>query len=365
MDDEARAELLLAGPCGRRLCLNVAIGVRDSLWPSHLHAAWELGNEKLLAVFLADLDGVDVAAVAGTSDESAFLDALEEAVADAAYWQEPSEYDILLSDPRVVSALRPVASAVAAAPAAGWWTTPIAPNDQHFVSWTGDRAKLAKPPGLQGTADRLAQWKAATVEDERAAHSRPADPTAPYGGCWWSAPNWPGLVTTSRSVGPLPAVQLRLIEDPIGDTRARVARLQPRPECRVYEVSQPGDWVDLVARYPLDVDRSRRHDWWRTTGSQGPWLIPDWSAVAADYHGVHLTVLGYLGTAGRALPVGQGATLLAGWDPTSLTGSRTCSTRPHPRSPGAARRKSRTAGRRNPAEGQSRSAEGTPASGGG
>lgn len=83
----------------------------------------------------------------------------------------------------------------------------------------------------------------------------------------------------------------------------------------MYEVSQPGDWVDLVARYPLDVDRSRRHDWWRTTGSQGPWLIPDWSAVAADYHGVHLTVLGYLGTAGRALPVGQGATLLAGWGP--------------------------------------------------
>lgn len=154
MDDEARAELLLAGPCGRRLCLNVAIGVRDSLWPSHLHAAWELGNEKLLAVFLADLDGVDVAAVAGTSDESAFLDALEEAVADAAYWQEPSEYDILLSDPRVVSALRPVASAVAAAlqPAGGQprlrrTTSTSSAGREIERSWRNRRGCRGRPTG--------------------------------------------------------------------------------------------------------------------------------------------------------------------------------------------------------------------------
>lgn len=315
VDQGARAELLLAGPRGRRLCLNVAIGVEDSLWASHLNAAWDLGNQKLLIVFLDGLVRVDVERVASTSDEAAMLDALAGAVGDASYWGEPSEYDTLLSDPRVVGALWPVASAVAVAPAAAWWDTPVALNDQHFVSWMGDRAKRAKPPALQGAADRLACWKAATIEDERDAHSRPVDPSAPYSGCWWSTPNWPGIVTTSRRLGPLHAVQLRLVEDSIGDSPARVSRLQPRPGCRVYEVTAPGDWVDLVARYPLDVDRSRRHDWWRTTGSKGPWLIPDWSAVAADYDGVHLTVLGYLGTAGRALPVGHAVTLLAGWEP--------------------------------------------------
>ena len=43
--------------------------------------------------------------------------------------------------------------------------------------------------------------------------------------------------------------------------------------------------------------------------------IPDFSAVAADYDAVHLSVVGYLTTAGRALSVNDGRTVLAGWDP--------------------------------------------------
>lgn len=38
-------------------------------------------------------------------------------------------------------------------------------------------------------------------------------------------------------------------------------------------------------------------------------------AVAADYDAVHLTVAGYVSTAGRALPVDGACTMLAGWDP--------------------------------------------------
>jgi hypothetical protein len=71
-----------------------------------------------------------------------------------------------------------------------------------------------------------------------------------------------------------------------------------------------------VDRYPLDVTGSRRHDWWRVTGWAGRWLIPDYAAAAADWDAVHLSVAGYLTTAGIALPVGDGArTMLAGWDP--------------------------------------------------
>ena len=47
----------------------------------------------------------------------------------------------------------------------------------------------------------------------------------------------------------------------------------------------------------------------------GRWLIPDFAAVAEDYDAVHLSVTGYLATAGQALPVGDARTLLAGWDP--------------------------------------------------
>jgi hypothetical protein len=65
----------------------------------------------------------------------------------------------------------------------------------------------------------------------------------------------------------------------------------------------------------LDVTRSRRHDWWRVTGSSGRWLIPDLTAAAADYGAVHVSVIGYLTTAGRALPVGDARTMLAGWNP--------------------------------------------------
>jgi hypothetical protein len=37
--------------------------------------------------------------------------------------------------------------------------------------------------------------------------------------------------------------------------------------------------------------------------------------VAADYDAIHVSVAGYLATAGRALSVGDARTVLAGWDP--------------------------------------------------
>jgi hypothetical protein len=94
----------------------------------------------------------------------------------------------------------------------------------------------------------------------------------------------------------------------------------------VYEIDAPAAWSELAARYPImDVSRSKRHNWWRTTGMTGPWLLPDWSAVAAGYDGVHLTLWGYLTTAGAALAARPSAavpsaavlerTVLAGWNP--------------------------------------------------
>jgi hypothetical protein len=84
---------------------------------------------------------------------------------------------------------------------------------------------------------------------------------------------------------------------------------------RVYEIHGPSDWAALVARFPLDVSRSRRHDWYRATGLARRWLIPDYPVVAGSYDAIHLSVAGYLTTAGVAVPTGDGVAMLAGWDP--------------------------------------------------
>ena len=60
----------------------------------------------------------------------------------------------------------------------------------------------------------------------------------------------------------------------------------------------------------------RRHDWYRATGREGRWVIPEWAAVAERYDGVHLSVEGYLEAATTAIPVSDGwASVIAGCDP--------------------------------------------------
>ena len=121
---------------------------------------------------------------------------------------------------------------------------------------------------------------------------------------------------TTRGLPALGAVRLVLVEDGLGWQSARCWPVAPADGARVYEVCGPGQWAELVDRYPLDVSKSRRHDWWRATGRAARWLIPDYAAVAADWDAVHVSVAGYLPTAGIAIPAGDGAyTMLAGWDP--------------------------------------------------
>jgi hypothetical protein len=169
---------------------------------------------------------------------------------------------------------------------------------------------------LTGAAGLVRAWLADTRDDERSAHERPEDPAAPYSGRWWSSPARSRLPVTTRGLPSLRAVGLALVEGGLGGQSARCWPVAPQEGARVYEVCGPGQWAELVGRYPLDVSKSRRHDWWRTTGRAGRWLIPDYAAVAADWDAIHVSVAGYLTTAGIALPAGGGAcTMLAGSDP--------------------------------------------------
>lgn len=66
------------------------------------------------------------------------------------------------------------------------------------------------------------------------------------------------------------------------------------------------------------VTSSRRHDWYRVSGRNGRWVIPNWEQVSKEWDAVHVTVLGYLSSATRALVVdADRSTVLAGWDPDS------------------------------------------------
>jgi hypothetical protein len=261
-------------------------------------------------VRIADLPGTPL-------DGSALLAGLQAAVDFAWYWQEPDDEDRGFASEAAREALRPVAEAVVAAlgaPDVRWWTAPVDRGRQRYAQFL-DQQSLPEPAPA-GAAESVAAWLADTLEDERTAQDRPEDPAAPYSGRWWSTPAHSRLPVTTRALPGLGAVRLALVEDGQGWQSARCWPAGPDDGARVYEIRGPGQWAELVDRYPLDVSKSRRHDWWRVTGWAGRWLIPDYAAVAADWDAVHVTVAGYLSTAGIAIPVGDGArTMLAGWDP--------------------------------------------------
>ena len=309
---------LLDGPRGRRLCwelLDAAMdagsdwALRDKLWTASQH-----GDLSAVAGDLAAFTEDAGQTVLPGQDDGTLLEALAMTAQLAMYWQEPEPDDIALEDPAVRAALVPVAAALEHDPRTLWWADPLDRTGQQCVQWPE-----ANPARLTGLPDALARWRADEQEDERAAAERPADPAARWSGHWWSVPALAGLPQTARSLAGAGPVGLALVEDPGGWQEARCQLVRPDDDVRCYEIDGPDSWAGLVARYPFDVSKSRRHDWWRVTGWNGRWLMPDYAAVAADYDAVHLTVLGYLTTAGRALAAGEPAasarTMLAGWAP--------------------------------------------------
>src|SRR5665647_3246998 len=82
-------------------------------------------------------------------------------------------------------------------------------------------------------------------------------------------------------------------------------------------------WATLCAEFPREVTASRRHDWYRTTGRSGPWVIPDWSQAGQHHDGGrsrHHPVPG-----GGALPSMStiGPSVIGGWAPMPHGGSTT------------------------------------------
>ncbi|MCK6095797.1 hypothetical protein KZX06_10350 [Micrococcus sp. EYE_162] len=320
---EASTQARLAGPRGRRLCLEAARALSPRVadlvfWLGHELApdrggarlVWAVHEGSCVPVSPPTVSPDEVAGALTGLDLSGFSDdvvqsALVSAVESARYWQEPDGEDVLAGQSVIRAALAPVAAAVVASPASRPWGRPRQP-----VQWVADWRDFEDPTRLTRHPGRvLSEWaQEERLQEARATVERPADPTANWSGSWWSIPQG-----VTAGFGQIPA-GLDLVEDALGAEAATVIPVQGAG--RTYEIHAPGDWVRLCREFPLEVSASRRHDWYRVTGRSGRWVIPDWEQVASEWDAVHLTTMGYLSSATRALSVdADAATVLAGWGP--------------------------------------------------
>lgn len=330
-------DALLSGPRGRRLCLEAAIGdVNEAPTAQELRtlvvrathdlhgdtgqsaryvassSRWSLrwGSPPPEPEWTPELIGERLSEARLRLDATGLLEVLRATVDRAVYWQPPDGEDVLTTLPELAEPLAAVADQLLASPATNWWSNPCEPSSQRVTVFTPGRE-----PVPRSVKDSLREWREHTLAGERRAErERPSDPTASYSGEWWSAPVF-AADSSTRDLGDLGAAGLYLVEDGMGWETARVLPLEVQPRS-VYEIDGPEAWAALCRRFPLEVTASRRHDWYRVTGLDTRWVIPDWSAVAAHHDGVHLTVSGYLTTAGRGVTVDEThSTVLAGWHP--------------------------------------------------
>ncbi|KQQ20967.1 hypothetical protein ASF48_10460 [Rathayibacter sp. Leaf299] len=316
MDDAV--DTLLSGPRGRRLCLEVAMradpAVRTAAFLASLaidqgtSARFTSSDGDLGESEAPDPEPEEVAAAiealpGGAVPDDVLREGLCASVDSAWYWQEADGQDVLASLPAVRSALVRVAEDVLASPVAAEWTRPRG-SEQWAVDWRPDSGR----PLPVGAAALLEEWATDLRADEEL--ERPTDPQARFSGTWWSLPL--RLLQTQSRIEDL----LELVEDSAGLDAATVIPVVGGG--RTLEIGSAADWAELCRAHPAEVTASRRHDWYRVTGWEGRWLIPDWQRVAADWDAVHLTTLGYLSAATRLIPVGDDhGSVIAGWAPDS------------------------------------------------
>jgi hypothetical protein len=291
---EPDPEALLNAPLARAVLAEL-IGLDPADLPARA------GAPEVVAAAVAR---ADLGRLAGCRDPLPLLAAVARVAAG-----EQASAEAQLAEAR--DALRPVARALAAAPAARWWWEPPDRARQRWVGLAG--ATLPRGGDVTGAVRR------AIEEDQQSAPAprrrflrRGRD--VPRSGHWWSAPLGGTVFTTTGPVGGLPAVELAVSEDNAGDETFEVWAVGIGPGARVREIGGPADWAGLTAEYPLDVTASRHDDWDRWTGRAGPWTLPAWPAVSRDWDGIHLTVTGYLLASGEATAAGDAWTLLAGWE---------------------------------------------------
>lgn len=209
----------------------------------------------------------------------------------AEQWQPLREALILAEN-----SISQIADVIAARSDLAWWWGGIATQEQRWLGESDDAT-----PGLASTPETPIE-----------------PPNDAQRSWWWVTPVRRDLLRTTRGpIGPYPCVAsvCRSGYESAQPDQLETWAVQIPPAVNIYEVLCAEDWVSLVERYPRPCVDGRNSEWTRWTGSEGPWLLPDWDSVARDFDGVHVSLAGYLGGAFRALSVGDAKTVLVGWNP--------------------------------------------------
>ncbi len=271
-----------------------------------------------------------------TPDPGTLLWALSDTAGAARGWQAPTGIDVLLAQPALVSALRPVAQAVTNSPAVDWWSRDMDPQDQWIELQESDGSAWSWR--LRGNIR--------TVWDEWAQH-RAEEEAEGFSSTWWTSPITFGQDSPPITHGTLPSAACDAsgapAERPHGDAELAAAgtptgfliqedsgpvgplmqagRLLPQAAPRVLEIDSEAAWVSACTAFPLDVSRSygpqaRLALYLVDEPRATTWVIPDWGKAAREYDAVHLTVGAYLACATRPIEVpGHGFSAITGWDP--------------------------------------------------
>ena len=333
-------DALLSGPRGRRLLLAFALA-SDQLanpafdessfaaavfYASHERDPGRGTSRKIMRIREDGLASDDPADLPSFSDDDVanrlrdvalmpvtplrLQDALAHAVDNARYWEPPDGEDNLAATCPMRAALQRVAEHIAQSPHVSWWSRDMVPGDQWSIQWQSS-------PGFEQAPISEAEyraWRDEQIEGEAIARQQ-LQKFTDLSGVWWSIPIL-SLPRTTSSTGDGSPVGLWFVEDRGNEDRAIDRRYIVAANARIFEIHSADDWAELCRRYPLEVTHQRQPDWYRATGRHGRWLMPDWSAVAQAYGGVHLTVGAYLAAAGTAIPVDKhAASVIAGWNP--------------------------------------------------
>lgn len=251
------------------------------------------------------------------------VEAMADVVSAARYWQEPSGRQLLAARAELQSGLRRVAQRICADPRLAWWAAPMDRDDQ-LLARTWDTAEVGRAiprdEVVTDSAELLRRWRMPSPARRWWQRRAPSQVNQHFddAAVWWSTPPYGLAVTTRALVHGAPA-RLWWREDDLGPDRAGSRRVRVPADARVLEIGTEHDWIDLCRRFPLEVTASRAENWRLAVGAHGRLVIPDWAAVAQHHDAVHLSAVGYLRAAGRALtvdlPDGAATTVLAGFSP--------------------------------------------------
>ena len=293
---------IVLGPRGRYFLMNLAVAfdngfIEESGFRTLEHVLWRLGRDvgyntrrrgispsytilaraRKLAPLLEQVPLIELT-------PKLIYDALDSTVNNAAYWEPPSNIDLLLASHPLKRGLLRIAHHVHASPFWIPWSKQFFAVGQSSVSWkaiSASREDTSLVQSVLSAQDALKMWQAEAMHPD----------------VWWSRPPRTLIRTSGELEDGIPG-SLRFVEDGLGWNIGQVQHATISPGARVFTINGPDDWVFLCRRFPREIPMADRPNWKIATGYPHDWVIPDYAQVAQYYDGVHLSFQGYLATAG-------------------------------------------------------------------